>query len=202
MSPLPQVDVLLFDFGGVLMRLHDPAETFGLSSAQDEFSRQWLMSPAVRAHEQGRIDAATFAEQIVAEANLPYDAGEFLERFAAWPDRLFDGIPELLDELPARFRRGLLSNTNAVHWESGGTAEILEPRFDRVFLSYRTGLIKPDAASFLDVARRFDCAPERIWFFDDNPLNVAGARAVGMQASVTNGPDDIRKVIDHLQSAG
>lgn len=202
MSPPPQVDVLLFDFGGVLMRLNDPAETFGLSSAQDEFSRQWLMSPAVRAHEQGRIDAATFAEQIVAEANLPYDAGEFLERFATWPDRLFDGIPELLDELPARFGRALLSNTNAVHWEAGGTAEILEPRFDRVFLSYRTGLIKPDAESFLHVAEHFGCAPERIWFFDDNPLNVAGARAVGMEASVTSGPDDIRDVIEYLQSVG
>lgn len=201
MSGPDDIDVLLFDFGGVLIRLNDPAETFGLTYGRDEFSRKWLLSPAVRAHEQGQINAQEFAERIITEADLPYGADEFLDRFAAWPDRLFDGIPALLDELPARYRRALLSNTNAVHWEAGGVAAELEPRFEHVFLSYRTGLIKPDAEAFLEVARHMNCAPERIWFFDDNPLNVDGARAVGMQASVANGPDDVRRVIEQIGSS-
>jgi len=48
--------------------------------------------------------------------------------------------------------------------------------------SHRLGMAKPDAAIYREAARGLDVAVERVLFLDDREENVAGARAVGMQA--------------------
>ena len=45
------IKVILFDLGGVLLRLNDPIETFGLQMDQNEFKERWLRSPSVRTFE-------------------------------------------------------------------------------------------------------------------------------------------------------
>ena len=63
--------VILFDLGGVLLRLNDPIETFGLQINQNEFKERWLRSPSVRTFESGGMNTEEFARNIVAEAELP-----------------------------------------------------------------------------------------------------------------------------------
>ncbi len=92
--------VILFDLGGVLLRLNDPIETFGLQIDQNEFKERWLRSPSVRTFESGGMSTEEFARNIVAEAELPYDWQEFLRRFDAWPDRLFDETIDVLNAIP------------------------------------------------------------------------------------------------------
>jgi hypothetical protein len=53
--------VLLFDLGGVLLRLNSPADIFGLQMSEEEFLQLWIHSPSVRQYECGSIDAETFA---------------------------------------------------------------------------------------------------------------------------------------------
>lgn len=189
-SNLPEV--LLFDLGGVLLDLNDPAAIFRLETDRDEFLNTWLHSPTVRDYESGLIEAPEFARRMVEEAELPYEPAEFLMRFDRWPYRLFDGIEELLIDLSQRFEIGLLSNTNARHWHRPGVADALVPLIDRLFLSFETGLLKPDAAAFDDVTKRIGRNPSTIAFFDDNPANVAAAGAFGFRAFLTRGPDDLR----------
>lgn len=193
--------VLLFDLGGVLLRLNTPASTFGLELSEEDFLQRWIHSSSVRRFEQGAIDADTFAANIVAEIGLPYDADEFLERFANWPDALYDGILDLLDEIPPGFSRALLSNTNAIHWQRDGVASALEHRFEKVFLSYVTGRLKPDTDSFRHVQEAFSCTPREIVFFDDNPTNVAAATNLGCQGFLTRGIDELRSALKPLGAA-
>ncbi|SDO88025.1 haloacid dehalogenase superfamily, subfamily IA, variant 3 with third motif having DD or ED [Actinopolyspora xinjiangensis] len=52
--------------------------------------------------------------------------------------------------------------------------------FDVVAVSGETGLRKPEAASFRDVAERLELPPGRCVLLDDEPRNVTAAVAVGM----------------------
>ncbi|MGB5740079.1 MAG: hypothetical protein WBM54_12065, partial [Woeseia sp.] len=82
-AALPRL--LLLDFGGVLLHLNDPVETFGFGRSRDDFNKLWLMSPAVRAHETGEIGPEEFAERMVADLQLSYSPREFIRRFDSWP---------------------------------------------------------------------------------------------------------------------
>jgi putative hydrolase of the HAD superfamily len=189
------IAVILFDLGGVLLRLRDTGTTFGVTGDEREFHRRWIQSHAVREFERGAIDFDEFASRVVVELQLPYDAGEFLQRFDSWPGDLYPGVPELLESLVIDYRVALLSNTNAVHWQRNNVAGVLDPLFDHAFLSFRTGLLKPDAESFGQVFNHYSRMPNEILFLDDNPLNVEAARTIGVRACLTRGIDDVRQAL-------
>ena len=194
------VRTLLFDMGGVLVELGDPATVFGLDTGTDQFLERWLCAPSVRDFERGHIDIGSFAERVVGEAALSYDTGEFVERFMSWPRGIFAGTQELLQSIPGSYRRVLLSNTNRQHWYDAGLAGQLMPLLDRAFLSFETGLLKPDAAAFRHVFESLDCAPEEVAFFDDNAINVEAAKALGCHAFRTRGIGELRSAIDQAIS--
>lgn len=182
-----EIRVVLFDLGGVLLKLRNPVETFGLPISETEFKDRWLASPSVRRFESGSIDTEAFARNIVVEAKLPYDWREFIKRFDSWPEELFDRTLEVLHAIPANFRRALLSNINPLHWERETISGPLAGRFDDVFLSYQTGLVKPDHAAFDQVVRTYSCRPDEVLFLDDSQANVDSALNYGMQAVLAVG---------------
>lgn len=193
--PTTGISVILFDLGGVLLHLRDIGSNFAITGDEHKFLRSWLLSPAVRDFERGAIVAEEFGRRIVSEMRLPYDWQEFLQRFDNWPDKLYPGVIAMLDRLAADHRIALLSNTNQVHWEREDIAGLLEPLFHYTFLSFRTGLLKPDRESFEQVSAHFECQLQEILFLDDNPLNVDAANAIGLRAHLTRGIDGIRNVL-------
>lgn len=192
------VKAVVFDLGGVLLRLRDPVKQFGLEITEAQFQQRWLLSPAVREFERGASDQEAFSRAIVAELALPMEWPAFLERFDGWPECVFPDARALLDAVPAGISRGLLSNTNAVHWGRADIAMLLAGRFDRTFLSFETGLLKPDRESFTQVFREFGCEASEILYFDDNPLNVEAAKQTGMQAHLAGCPGDAANIIARL----
>ncbi len=179
--------VILFDLGGVLLRLNDPIETFGLDISETEFKDRWLRYPSVHKFESGEMDTEEFAKKIVNEADLPYDWQEFIRRFDSWPDRLFDDTISVLESIPATYSRALLSNINALHWGRDSIAKPLAGHLDRTFLSFETGLVKPDREAYELVTKTYECRPEEVLFFDDSPLSVSAAADYGMQAVLALG---------------
>ena len=192
------IRALVFDMGGVLVELGEPATVFGLDTGAERFLEHWLMSDTVRDFERDAIDIDTFARSIVTEAALPYDAAEFVRRFMAWPRSAFPGATRMLDSIPGEITRVLLSNTNRYHWHEAGLADALSPHLDRIFLSFETGHLKPDESAFTHVCESIGCAPDQVVFFDDNPLNVRAARAIGIRAIRTRGIDELRNAIAGL----
>lgn len=197
-NSLGNFKAVVFDLGGVLLRLRDPIENFDLRIPEALFLERWLKSPSVREFERGAIDTPTFAKMVVNELELSMDWNEFIERFDAWPEQLFPDTQSLLDAIPSSADRVLLSNTNAVHWERRNISGELAGRFDREFLSFRTGLLKPDREAFSQVSKACRCLPGEVLFFDDNPLNVAAATEFGMRSFLTKDPAEVRKVLDDI----
>jgi FMN phosphatase YigB (HAD superfamily) len=187
--------VILFDLGGVLLNLRDPISTFGLTIDESEFLRTWIMSPSVRALESGQIEIEEFARRIVEEMALPMGWRELLDRFDSWPDGIFPEAIELIGRIPSRYACAILSNTNALHWQRVDVTGHFGNRFDRYFLSYESGLLKPDQESFLQVVESYGCSPQEILFFDDNPVNVSGARDQGIEAVRIGSPAELGRAL-------
>lgn len=173
--------LLLFDYGGVLLRLNDPVATFAIGESLQDFNERWLMSPAVRLHETGRLDVEDFARRMVTDMRLPYDWREFIARFDSWPDRVTETTSALVAALPGHIECAILSNTNARHWQAQDIERDFGGRISRCFLSFESGHVKPDREAFDDVLERVNAEPGDILFIDDNPRNLQSAAALGMQ---------------------
>jgi putative hydrolase of the HAD superfamily len=92
-------------------------------------------------------------------------------------------LPEsLFEEVRARHRLLLLSNTNAMHFELARQRFALLRHFDGYVLSYEVGAMKPSPEIYREAIARAGCRAEECFFTDDVLANVEGARREGMQA--------------------
>jgi len=191
-SPIKGV---LLDIGGVLVELDGmPSLSALLNSVEshEALHERWMASRAVIAHETGKISAREFAEQLVVELHLPIRTTEFLEAFRAWPRGLRNGALGLLDRIRPDYVVAALSNTSAAHWERI-EALGLAHRFQRTYLSFRTGHLKPTPDAFHVALADLDLHPSEVLFFDDSEANVRAAQELGIDAHLALGPVDVER---------
>ena len=198
-----KIDYVVFDLGGVLVRLGGVPwlREFARAKDDDVTMERWLLSSWVRSFETGECGAEDFAVGLVSDWGLEMGPEAFLEKFKVFPERLFEGALELTREARAWRPVACLSNTNALHWDriSGfglGTA------FDSTFLSHETRLVKPDREAFDHVVDKLGVPAEHIVFLDDNLINVSAAQAVGLAAFHVHGPEEARSVLLGLGMPG
>lgn len=200
MSPTrdaPDIEVVLFDLGGVLVELGGMGDmvAFADEPDEDEIWRRWLACPWVRRYERGECDSHAFARGVVEAWSMPVAPEVFLRAFVAWPRGLLSGARELLGELAGRHRVACLSNTNDAHKARFDSEFALFDHFDAAYLSHEIGLVKPDRAAFEHTVADLACDPARVLFLDDNQINVEGARAAGLRAEKAVGPAAARAVL-------
>jgi glucose-1-phosphatase len=194
-------DFVLFDLGGVLVRLGGVLAMRRLAGihTDEEVWRRWLVCPWVRRFERGGCGPDEFAAGVVTDWGLPIGPEDFLAQFRTWPEAVFDGAQQLVADVRNRMPVGCLSNTNVLHWADQATRWGLQEMFDVRFLSHELGLIKPDREIFEHVLETLGLPGERIVFLDDNDANVQGARAVGFTAIRVRG---VQETADALVGLG
>jgi FMN phosphatase YigB (HAD superfamily) len=136
--------------------------------------------------ESGRIDWARFHAEFGRRTGTASDPAALARAASDMFTLRADMIPVLagLERIGCPF--GILSNTCAVHWEhllAGGWAP-LTGAVSRIVLSHEVGAMKPDRRIYAAAAAAAGVAPERIFFTDDLPQHVAGARAAGWDAEL------------------
>lgn len=67
----------------------------------------------------------------------------------------------------------------------------LESYFEETFLSFKMGIVKPDLAAYRVAIDRFNVKPERIFFVDDNLINVEAAWKLGLKADCVKGFEEL-----------
>jgi glucose-1-phosphatase len=192
------IGVVLFDVGGVLVELSGIErliEWLGSGITAEQLWVKWLRSAAVRQFETGGSEASEFAVHVTREFELDIEPAHFLEAFAGWPLGLYPGVMEMLARIPGRYRRALLSNSNALHWPRMLNEMGLGRAFEHRFASHLTGKIKPDSAAFEDVVATLKCSPQQVLFLDDNRLNVEAATSIGMHAVRVVGPTEAQRAL-------
>lgn len=184
---------LVFDFGGVLVGLDRrrcaaalrEIGAGGVAGYVDEYRQEDLFHEL----EVGNIGTEGFCDEVRRVCPGCQATNEAI--CEAW-NALLTGIPhhrlDLLSKLKGRYRLMLLSNTNPIHWQKSvddffnydgrGVADY----FERVFLSYRMHLVKPDERIFRQMLLEADIKPSETLFIDDSPVNCAAASELGINA--------------------
>lgn len=184
-SLMPNLRVVLFDIGGVLIELGGMSHILAWTDPHqsvEQLLQTWLASPAVRRFETGGCEASEFATELVREMSVPVSPDDFLAAFAAWPRGPIPGALELVERIPPNYIRATLSNTNALHWARLYDQLHMAGGFHHHFPSHLTGNCKPDAAAFAHVCKALGVHPSEVLFLDDAPVNVEGAQQFGMRA--------------------
>ncbi len=183
---------IIFDLGGVLINLNYQATeqafaNIGLPNFNEIYT-QLKQDTLFDDLETGKIDQEQFLKAMRAAAGVPLTNEQVL---TAWNAMLLD-FPlrrlQILQQLRLHYDLFLLSNTNEIHeeafnkilYQAHGIPNI-GVFFDKVYLSHRVGMRKPNADIFLRVLEDNGLRPEQTLFIDDTPQHIAGAQALGIQ---------------------
>jgi HAD superfamily hydrolase (TIGR01509 family) len=199
-APSPVATAVLFDIGNVIVRW-DPrtlySKIFPDPAERDRFLADVCTMAWHIEHDRGRPMAEGVAEKI---AQFP----EHAEAIAAWKDRWFEmisgSIPETVEAIELLHARGVpIYGLTNMPSESLAGAVALSPAFGRlrdIVVSGDEKVIKPDPRIYLIACERAGIQPADFLFVDDSPANVAGARAVGMDAHLFDDPAALRPALE------
>jgi epoxide hydrolase-like predicted phosphatase len=200
------IRALIFDFGGVLVRMIDDrprlalAKKMGLPlSSLDELV---FFSESAAQASRGEISVAMHWEAVRKALGLqPGDMPSFLQQFWSADDvnwRLLDYIRSLRP----RFKVGLLSNAwddlrKTLHdrWNIDGL-------FDELIISAEVKLVKPDPRIFQLATDRLKALPDETIFIDDIAENVESARLVGLKGILYQDFDQVMAEITEYLTVG
>jgi 2-haloacid dehalogenase len=200
---LPQHDTVIFDLGGVLLDWN-PRHLYRQLFPGDEAAMEHFLATVCTSAWNIRQDAGRpVAEACALLAAAHPDKAELIEAYyARHLDMIagpIEGTVAILAELRERGTKlYFLSNYSAE------TYPLALARFD--FLSWfadgvvsgRHGLIKPDPAIYRLVLERCAIDPHRAVFIDDNPINAAAARPLGIHGIHFTGPEALRSELAGL----
>ncbi|MGA9363806.1 MAG: HAD family phosphatase [Bacteroidota bacterium] len=193
--------IILFDLGNVLVQIDYAAfpRTLGFDHQMTKSELFHLVEDEARAFEMGKSSAIEFLGVINRELGKSYTFDQFRKAWTAILPSAVPGSQELLERLAGRYRLMMLSNTNELHFQH--TVEMLPvlQRFERFFLSYEIGVLKPDRAIYEYVLKHVDVPAQRILFIDDLEQNVVGAESVGIKGIVFRGIEHLLPELERLR---
>ncbi len=198
LKPKANVELLLFDLGGVLVDFSGPREIgqyLRTPSTPAEILARWVNCPHTDAFERGALSSKEWAARFVDDWGVTLEPEEFLKAFRTMTRRVLPGARELLDSLRPRFRLAALSNSNELHWDRNTKELKVLELFEFAISSHEVGLCKPDPAIYKVAIDRAGVAPEAIMFFDDLPANVEAACAVGIRGRHAKGVEGVRAAL-------
>ena len=135
--------------------------------------------------EKGQIDVATYFERMVEKApevlGKPLDMDAYGRFWRSTAPGVHWMVVHKMQELKHRgLRVGLLTNNVkefGEHWRTSFPIELCDDVVD----SSHVGVRKPERAIYELTCERLSITPNEAVFVDDNPDNIAAARAYGME---------------------
>jgi epoxide hydrolase-like predicted phosphatase len=202
MSTQAVIRAVIFDVGGVLLRVQDRRAR-----------RKWEANLGLS---EGTLYKAIVTSQVSARAivgEVPVDelwrhaatifnldaeqSREFRRDF--WSDnRLNTELAKFMRHLRGRFKTAILSNAWSDAREDFRRFG-LDRLVDTMVISAEEGVAKPDSHIYHIAVGRLSLRPEEAVFVDDRPENVQGAQTVGMRGvQFKNNAQAIAEIMGHL----
>jgi len=205
-----RIKTIVFDLGGVVITLDQPQairrfEALGLQGAKEQLDA-YVQKGIFGELEKGTITAEVFRSELsrligreVSHAECAYAWQGYAKEV---PERNLRALKELRRQ---GYRLLLLSNTNPymMEWVDSerfdGKGHAISAYFDRLYLSYRMKMMKPDELIFRSMLMEEQTAPSEVLFVDDGVRNVAAASQLGMQTLCPeNGADWTKDLFELL----
>jgi len=189
MSDSP-IEVILYDLGNVILSFshYQIAEKLSRFSQKKEFQDPQriffclfdLENGMVNDFDLGRVPPPEFFRSLKQHLGLSIPFEEFLP---LWNDIFIEDqeVSKIILSLKGKWRLGLLSNTDPLHFNYILSKFPIMGAFDKWILSYEVGFKKPAVQIFQKAIEWAAVEPQKILFIDDVKKHVEGAISLGMQ---------------------
>ncbi len=200
-----KIKAVIFDLGNVLIDFDHKIAARKISSYTDKTPEDifnlFFDSPLTRDFERGKISAQVFFSQVKKLLGLKIKYDKFVP---IWNEIFFltdknRAVYKLAKRLSRDYTTGLLSNINALHFEYLKKKFPLFDAFHKVMTSYELGVQKPAPLIFELAAQALGVAFSEVFYTDDRPELVDGARQLGIRAFVFQG---VARLESDLESQG
>jgi putative hydrolase of the HAD superfamily len=196
---------VIFDYGDVLCLapttedINGSARILGISS--ESFGELWGRNRDL--YDRGDLSAETYWSKLAEDAGKTLDASQLQglnERDVTMWSRLNPDMVGWLSALSAAgMKTAILSNMHTGMVQHARRSFQWLDSVNFVTFSAEVRLIKPDPAIYEHCLRGLDVAPADALFIDDREVNVAAARAMGIDAVQFESLPQLR---NELQQAG
>ena len=198
------IKAIIWDLEGVILYTNDAdistsvARRLGVPASKVDEVFNSEINDAV---DRGEFTHDEFWNRFLQQLNLPREYKKHLEAFFH-NDFLIDGkVVEDIREYRKNYRTGLLTNfSDAARPMLEGKWNV-ENAFDEMVVSCEIKMIKPEAGIYRYILGKLNCEAQEAIFIDDKPINVDGARAIGMHAFQFTDRNSMNQEIDRIVSS-
>ncbi|MDG1348912.1 MAG: HAD family phosphatase [Flavobacteriales bacterium] len=181
---------IIFDLGAVILNINyqntiDAFIKLEVKNASTFYSKK-VQTDLFNQIETGKITAEKFLTELQRETKN----ATIKQVTDAWNAMLLD-LPEdrleLIKALKKEYRIYLLSNTNEIHIDAikeqlgdkkwNGFSNL----FDKMYLSHEVGMRKPNTEVFEHILVEQKLKAEEVFFIDDSPQHIEGAKKLGIK---------------------
>jgi putative hydrolase of the HAD superfamily len=186
----PPIEVILYDLGNVIL----PFNHFQIAEKLSRFSqRKEFQDPpkmfsylfdfekgAVNGYEVGKVSSLEFFQSLRGFLQLSLSFEDFIP---IWNEIFIEDqeVSQTILSQKGRWRLGLLSNTNSLHFDYALAKFSIIRVFDRWILSHEVGFKKPAVEIFQKAVQWASVEPRKILFIDDMKKHVEVAASLGIQ---------------------
>ena len=206
MKQYNNISTLIFDLGGVIVDLDlakciQNFKELGLENIEQYLSN-FGQKDFFMQFEKGQIGIPAFRNEIRKLAGIELTDAQIDEAWCSFLTQIPFEKLHLLSELKKKYRLLLLSNTNPLHIETAVAAEFsktgktMQDFFDKCYLSYEMGMVKPDVEIFEALLTDAQVKAEECLFLDDGKKNIDTAAALGIQTYWVKPNENLNFLLD------
>ena len=196
----------MFDLGGVLVNYNGKEladRLYEASKGDYEMIRKLLSFEYLYPIETGRMSTKEYYEKYVTKAMPGLSFDTLTDIYAEHFTPNAPGI-ELLRMIKRKGRKVYLLSNLADFHKTAAERRIPDvfALFDKQFLSYEMGCHKPEPEIYAKACAHIGNEPDKIVFFDDMEINVAGAVKEGIRGIRFSNDrlDSIKEIIRKLEN--
>ncbi len=187
----PSIEVIFFDLGNVIL----PFNHFQIAERLSQFSRRRefqdpkkifsylfdLREGTINGFDLGKVSSPEFFQAIKESLDLSISFDEFVP---IWCNIFVEDqeVTRLILSLKRKWRLGLLSNTDPLHFNYIVSKFPVTRVFDKWIVSYEVGFKKPAIQIFQKAMEWASVKPEKILYIDDTKEYVEVAASLGIQS--------------------
>ncbi len=194
-----KIDAVMFDLGNVLLdfdhRIAAERICGFTDKDRDEIFNLFFDSELTGLFEEGKVSPAEFFAKVKEALTLRLDYAEFVP---IWNEIFFFSeknlsVYNLAASLKDRYRVMLISNINILHFEYVKRTFPILDAFNNIITSFEAGVRKPHPLIFKKALEALGYPAQNVFYTDDRPELIAGARQLGIRSFVFNNPQELRK---------
>ena len=181
-----KIEAILFDLGKVIVDFDFQAmfqQLCGCTAMPaDEFEKVFTDPEWALQYERGLITTRQFYEHLCGSGGLEMEFPEFCRTWSSIFAEELLVSDSLLRHLKQRYPLILVSNTNEAHVDHIRRNFSILDYFDKTIFSFEVGAMKPDRRIYECAIEAAGKPPQALFFTDDRPENIDGARRLGIRA--------------------